>query len=71
MAWFLALIKIGANVPLGAFFVYGVTVTKCEKCDIEQIRGKTDYDFAPAHIAKQFIRDDEKVLAGKMVTERL
>ena len=38
---------------------------------IKEIRGKTDYDFAPAHIAKQFIRDDEKVLAGKMVTERL
>jgi len=38
---------------------------------IEEIIGKTDYDFAPDHIAKQFIRDDEKVLAGKSVTERL
>lgn len=38
---------------------------------IEKIIGKTDYDFSPIHIAKQFIRDDEKVLAGKSVTERL
>ncbi|MBA6264225.1 AraC family transcriptional regulator [Colwellia sp. Bg11-12] len=38
---------------------------------IEKIIGKTDYDFSPAHIAEQFIRDDEKVLAGKNVTERL
>lgn len=38
---------------------------------IEKIIGKTDYDFSPAHIAQQFIRDDEKILAGKNVTERL
>ncbi len=38
---------------------------------IEKIIGKTDYDFSPAHIAQQFIRDDEKVLAGKSVTDRL
>jgi PAS domain S-box-containing protein len=38
---------------------------------IEKIIGKTDYDFSPDHIAQQFIRDDEKILAGKNVTERL
>lgn len=38
---------------------------------IEKIIGKTDYDFSPTHIAEQFIRDDEKVLAGRSVTERL
>lgn len=38
---------------------------------LAKIIGKTDYDFSPPHIAKQFIRDDEKVLAGKSVTERL
>lgn len=38
---------------------------------IEQIIGKTDYDFSPPHLAKQFIRDDEKILAGQHVTERL
>ncbi len=38
---------------------------------IEKIIGKTDYDFSPSHIAKQFLRDDDKILAGKSVTERL
>lgn len=38
---------------------------------LDQVIGKTDYDFAPAHIAKQFIQDDEKILAGQRVTERL
>jgi len=38
---------------------------------IEKIIGKTDYDFSPPHIAKQFIRDDKKILAGKTVTDRL
>ncbi len=39
--------------------------------DIERIIGKTDFDFSPLHIAKQFISDDEKILAGKTVTDRL
>jgi PAS domain S-box-containing protein len=39
--------------------------------NIEKIIGKTDYDFSPSHIAEQFIKDDEKILAGKSVTERL
>ncbi|MEC4725480.1 AraC family transcriptional regulator [Shewanella sp. D64] len=38
---------------------------------LNQILGKNDYDFSPAHLAKQFIRDDEKILAGQSVTERL
>lgn len=38
---------------------------------LSQIVGKTDHDFSPAHIAKQFIRDDEKILSGQSVTERL
>jgi len=38
---------------------------------IDKIIGKTDYDFSPTHIAKQFISDDEKVLSGKSVTDRL
>jgi AraC-like DNA-binding protein len=39
--------------------------------NLNKIIGKTDYDFAPIYLAKQFMRDDEKVLAGKSVTERL
>jgi len=38
---------------------------------IEHIIGKTDFDFSPAHLAKQFIRDDDKIIAGQHVTERL
>ncbi|GHF78848.1 AraC family transcriptional regulator [Thalassotalea marina] len=38
---------------------------------IEQVIGKTDHHFAPAHIAQQFVQDDEKILAGGSVTERL
>ena len=35
------------------------------------ILGKTDFDLFPIHLARQFFRDDNKVLAGKEVTERL
>jgi len=38
---------------------------------LEQIIGKSDYDFSPTHLAKQFIRDDDKIHAGQQVTERL
>lgn len=33
--------------------------------------GLTDFDFAPAYLAKQYIADDERVMAGKDVTDRL
>lgn len=38
---------------------------------LDNILGKTDFDFSPEHIAKQFIRDDDKILKGESVTERL
>jgi PAS domain S-box-containing protein len=38
---------------------------------IEQVQGKYDEDFSPNHIAKQFNVDDQKVMAGGSVTERL
>lgn len=38
---------------------------------LEQIIGKSDFDFSPSHIAKQFIQDDDKILSGQQVTERL
>ncbi len=37
----------------------------------EDIIGKTDFDLFPIHLARQFFRDDNKVLAGQQVTERL
>lgn len=38
---------------------------------LEQLLGKSDYDFSPKHIAKQFIVDDQKVMSGELVTDRL
>jgi AraC-like DNA-binding protein len=38
---------------------------------LQDIIGKTDYDFSPVHIANQFSLDDNKILAGKIVTDRL
>lgn len=38
---------------------------------LEQVQGKTDYNFSPVHIAKQFVNDDRKVMAGELITDRL
>lgn len=38
---------------------------------LEQALGQTDADFAPRHIAKQFLNDDQRVIKGETVTERL
>ncbi|MFT5675100.1 MAG: AraC-like DNA-binding protein [Paraglaciecola sp.] len=37
----------------------------------DTVIGKTDMDFLPKHIAKQFIVDDKKVVLGEIVSERL
>ena len=39
--------------------------------EAEEIVGKTDFDLFPKHLARQFFRDDNKVLAGQQVTDRL
>ena len=38
---------------------------------LESIRGKTDYDLSPAFLADQFRHDDEQVLAGHRIVNRL
>jgi AraC-like DNA-binding protein len=38
---------------------------------LEQAIGLTDLDFAPKHLAKQFMVDDQRVLKGESVTDRL
>lgn len=38
---------------------------------LSQAIGCTDYDFSPEHIARQFIVDDLKVMAGEPVNNRL
>ena len=38
---------------------------------LDQVLGKTDNDFSPRHIARQFIVDDKKVMSGELITDRL
>lgn len=38
---------------------------------LEQIVGKTDSGFSPHHLARQYLNDDKKVLAGEIITDRL
>jgi len=38
---------------------------------LSQAIGATDYDFSPDHIAKQFTFDDEKVMQGEIVNNRM
>ncbi|TQV84370.1 AraC family transcriptional regulator [Aliikangiella coralliicola] len=38
---------------------------------LEQVIGCDDFDFSPPHIARQFIVDDQKVMSGKWVNDRL
>ncbi len=39
--------------------------------DNKQVIGLTDFNFAPKHIAKQFVTDDKKVMSGVIITNRL
>jgi PAS domain S-box-containing protein len=38
---------------------------------LHKIIGKTDMYFSPPHLAKQYIMDDQKVMAGELVTNRI
>jgi AraC-like DNA-binding protein len=42
-----------------------------ESVSAESILGKTDYDLSPAFLADQFRHDDEQVLAGHRIVNRL
>ena len=42
-----------------------------EVVTVERILGKTDYDLSPAFLADQFRHDDEHVLAGHRIINRL
>lgn len=37
----------------------------------EDVLGKTDYDLSPAHLADQYVADDEQVLAGRSIEDRV
>lgn len=36
-----------------------------------KVVGKTDYDLSPKHLADQYVLDDQRVLAGEVITDRL
>ncbi|TYK64839.1 AraC family transcriptional regulator [Colwellia echini] len=38
---------------------------------LSQISGLSDFDFSPAHMAKQYYVDDQKVMNGELVSNRL
>ena len=42
-----------------------------ETVDSRDVLGKTDYDFSPAFLADQFRLDDEHVLTGKRIVNRI
>jgi AraC-like DNA-binding protein len=42
-----------------------------ETVSVDSILGKTDYDLSPAFLADQFRHDDEQVLAGHRIVNRL
>ncbi len=39
--------------------------------DVNEIIGKTDFDFSPFYLAEQFVSDDKEVLSGKIVVNRI
>lgn len=39
--------------------------------NIDDILGKTDIDLAPAHMVDGYIKDDQRVLSGETITDRL
>src|SRR5215510_6930045 len=42
-----------------------------EAASVANVIGKTDYDLSPAFLADQFRLDDEQVLAGHRIVNRL
>lgn len=38
---------------------------------LSQVIGKSDNDFFPPHIAKQFMTDDKRAMSGTVITDRL
>lgn len=56
----------GCFVYANQLFLEHIGVTS-----LAQIIGLSDFDFSPAHLAKQFSVDDQKVMSGDVVNNRL
>jgi len=42
-----------------------------DAANLESVIGKTDYDFSPKRLAKQYVEDDKRVVQGELVNDRL
>ena len=54
-------------------FVYGnrMFFERFGYSSMQGLLGNCDYDLAPAHLAEEYCRDDDRVLQGHVVTDRL
>ena len=62
----------GRYVWVNRAFLLNYTVNeKAPSAELTQVRGKTDYDLCPRFLADQYQSDDEQVLAGNTIVNRI
>jgi len=54
-----------------AFLMHYSVNSAVPRAEMRQVVGKTDYDLCPAYLADQYRADDERVLAGHCVVDRI
>jgi AraC-like DNA-binding protein len=54
-----------------AFLMHYAVNNAVPHTELNQVLGKTDYDLCPAYLADQYQADDERVLAGQCVVDRI
>ena len=53
------------------FLIHYAVNNAVPRAGLNQVLGKTDYDLCPAYLADQYRADDERVLAGHSVVDRI
>jgi AraC-like DNA-binding protein len=54
-----------------AFLMNYAVNEKAPSAELSQVQGKTDYDLCPRYLADQYQSDDEHVLAGQSIINRI
>jgi AraC-like DNA-binding protein len=54
-----------------AFLLNYAVNEKASDANLSQVRGKTDYDLCPRHLADQYHADDANVLSGRSILNRI
>jgi AraC-like DNA-binding protein len=54
-----------------AFLLNYAVNEKASEASLNQVRGKTDYDLCPRYLADQYHSDDQQVLAGDCIPNRI